>query len=92
MFKPNTLSWFWSALWFTVFLVALTAVGFYVGRTTYDNPEVIKSFKDLRETISNVKREKKNKPAKHLKNGDDNQKKSAVMDGIGSALLASVHT
>jgi len=90
MFKPNTLSWFWSALWFTVFLVALTAVGFYVGRTTYDNPEVIKSFKDLRETISNVKREKKNKPAKHLKNGDDAPKNNSVEEGMKSALLASV--
>ena len=94
IFFPNNLSWFWSALWFTIFLVVLTSIGYYIGLTTYDNEEVFISFRDLRKTIANVKRAKKGKKDKYNANNNDKAKStdkvSEMEKGIKDALLSKI--
>jgi len=70
IFSPNPLGKIWVYIWLILSIVAFTALGYWIGVSKFDNPEVINSYKRLRTTLSNVKRQQKGQPVKHTKDDD----------------------
>lgn len=69
----------------------MTSLGYYVGKTTYDNEDVLESFRDLRKTISDVKRIKKGKdPKEHKDKNESGEPATKLGKNIAEALLSSV--
>ena len=56
IFVKAQLEWMWALLYLILFVLVFSVASYLLGRHLYDNPEVTKSFRDLRRAVQTAKR------------------------------------